>query len=179
MIDYMNARGYIKPEERVMLYNAARETVPTISGVIVNIGVEYGASMACLRAGNPAALLIGIDIDMSKYEGPRDARMILIEARSYLTYAIWRRGIDLLFVDGDHGYQGVTDDTHWARYVKPNKHAIFQDCYDWDITPPVPHKVCPGVNQAVSVWKNHWQQHAWRELDYVGSSRVFLRRDLA
>lgn len=179
MIDYMNARGYIKPEERVMLYDAARETVPTISGVIVNIGVEYGASMVCLRAGNASAWIVGIDIDMSKYEGPRDERMLLIEAKSISTYRFWRVGIDLLFVDGDHGYQGVIDDILWARYVKPNKRAIFQDCYDWDIDPPVPHKICPGVNAAVSEWKSKWAKNIpWRELDYVGSSRIFLRRDL-
>ena len=77
MIDYMNAKGYIKPEEREMLYDVARETVP-ISGVIVNIGVEYGASMACLRAGNVDAWIIGIDIDMSKYIGPRDDRMYFV-----------------------------------------------------------------------------------------------------
>ena len=71
------------------------------------------------------------------------------------------------------------DDMLWARYVKPSGHAIFQDCYDWDIDPPVPHKICPGVNKAVSEWKSKWRgMEPWRELDYVGSSRVFLRRGL-
>jgi hypothetical protein len=178
MIDYMNAKGYLKPEEREILYTAARETVPTISGTIVNIGVEYGASMACLRAGNPSAWLIGIDINMSKYIGPRDDRVILIESNSFSALQFWRVGIDLLFVDGDHGYSGVMLDTMWANYVKPSKHAIFQDCYDWDIDPPVPHRVCPGVNRAVSDWKSKWVTDAWTELPHVGSSRVFLRRDL-
>ena len=177
MIDYMNAKGFIKPDEREFLYNAARETVPTLSGVIVNIGVEYGASMVCLHAGNPSAWLFGIDIDMSKYEGIKHDRIILIETKSSNMLAFWRTGIDLLFVDGDHGYHGVMQDTVWTKLVKPGKLAIFQDCYDWDTDPPVPHKVCPGVNKAVSEWFNRQKSEAWEELDYVGTSRVFQRRN--
>jgi len=177
-IDYMNAKGFLQPDERKYLYKVSRETVPTISGVMINIGVEYGASMACLRAGNPTAWLVGIDIDMSKYEGPKDDRIILIQTRSYNAYLFWKKPIDLLFVDGDHGFKGVMDDTLWTLYLRPGKLVIYQDCYDWDVRPPVPHKVCPGVNKAVETWSTSNQSGAWTELDYVGTSRVFKRREL-
>lgn len=77
MTDYLTARGWLSPVEREALkaaasYAAARFLFPNF----VNIGVEYGASLHCLRAGSQVARIIGVDLDTSKMEGVVIAEMI-------------------------------------------------------------------------------------------------------
>lgn len=153
MIDYKNARGWLRPEEREALVEFAKDIGVNESEVIVNIGVEYGASLACLRAGNPIAQIYGIDIDTDKAVDNYDCN--LIKADSSLLVHVWEvegEGIDLLFIDGDHTYEGVKRDLKWIDFLRPGGHVIFHDCYDYDDPSLEVHGVCPGVNQAVEEW---------------------------
>ncbi len=170
---YKTAKGWLRPEEREALVKYARDvryvTVPTI----VNIGVEFGASLACLRAGASHARILGIDIDISKAVDNYFCK--LIEADSRLLWTEWPEDeeIDLLFVDGDHTYEGVRDDTMWTTCVRVSGFVIFHDCYDYD-DPSVVHKLVPGVNKAVTEWFSR-NFDDWRERDPVGTMRIFRR----
>ncbi len=174
---YRNAKGWLRDEERDALVRYARDVRYVTYGqdraTIINIGVEYGASLACLRAGAQHAEIIGIDIDISKAVDNYYCK--LVEADSRLLWREWPKSkeIDVLFVDGDHTYEGVRDDTMWTKFVRASGYVIFHDCYDYD-DPSIIHKLVPGVDKAVSEWARG-QGDDWRERDPVGTMRIFRR----
>ncbi len=178
-MDYMTARGWLTANERQILVDLAKG-----KQVIVNIGVEYGASLHCLYQGSPSALIVGVDIDTSKAEVD-DLPVVLIEADSTEYVKAWDRGIDLLFVDGLHTYEGVLADLAWLSWLSVGGIVVFHDCYDWPPSPPKSlHGVCPGVNQAVTTWQ--WQlgsksgiraKKSWQEHRPIDTMRIFLREE--
>ena len=178
---YKTAKGWLTSAEREALVKYAQDTrIGLGSGVaatIINIGVEYGASLICLRHGNPAARIIGVDIDISKNQA---TTVKLIERDSGLLGYNWEfytknPAIDLLFVDGDHSYEGVVRDLIWTTYVRPSGYVIFHDCYDWPPAPPkTEHGICPGVNRAVEEWFQT-NQDVYVEREFVDTMRIFRR----
>ena len=179
----LTAKGWLTTEERQFLFDS-------VAGLgeenhVVNIGVEYGASTICFAEGNTKVQIQAIDIDMSKwlYEDIYGERVLLDETdsqdlvRVMIGHAsIFNEYIDVLFVDGDHSYEGVSGDHLWLMYVKPGGLAMFHDCYDWLTLPEKNvHQVCPGVNQAVQEWVDHKSFEGWQELPHVGTMRIFER----
>lgn len=193
-VDYKTAQGWLRAEEREYLMTAANTVVPS-DGVILNIGVEYGASVACLRAGNPSARIIALDIDISKLNKDvyLECQPLLIEKDSstpeaFAAVAEWAKWqhkaalINLLFVDGDHTYEGVLADARYASYFcASGMHVCFHDCYDFDNPErKTPNPNCPDVNKAVSEWVKwvmweHDDEVQWVELEPVGTMRIFKR----
>lgn len=171
-IDWMAAKGWLKDAERKLLFELASR-LPG-NAVILNIGVEYGASLACLRAGNPTALIYGVDLDISKaisdYTG-----CLLLQEDSHKLINEWKGSIDLIFVDGDHGELGVFLDGQFADFLPVGGHILFQDVFDWD-KPGEIHGVCPGVYHGVEKWfsQPHIKQE-FEELPSVETTRVFKR----
>ncbi len=168
-MSYKTAPGWLTQRERDLLYDLARACPPR--AVIVNVGVEYGASMICLSEGNPSAQLTGIDLDCSKMQERVPARML--EMDSGALALTWPSTIDLLFVDGDHSAIGVQRDIEFMRHVKPGGVAAFHDCYSWE-NPRQPHVIVPEVNLIVSEWYAA-NQSQWREREPVDSIRIFER----
>ena len=175
------AKGWLTTEERQFLFDSVAKLDDT--GYVVNIGVEYGASVICFAEGNGIVPIDCFDIDMSKwpYGEMYGDRVNLFEddsysiVRMYIGHAV-EEYIDVLFVDGDHSYEGVRKDIAWVMFVKPRGLAMFHDCYDWLTLPEkIPHQVCPGVNQAVQEWVDHESFTGWQELPHVGTMRVFRR----
>lgn len=173
-INYMTAKGFLKDSERTLLFELARR-VPK-AGLILNIGIEYGASLACLMAGvlyaGAGVKVIGIDIDCSKVlEAGYGAEIREQDSQEAVKH--WSKSLDLIFVDGDHGKTGVLSDAKFAAWLKPGGYILFQDCWDWD-NPGQVHPLCDGVNAAVSDW---FFEHTtdYKELESVGTTRVFKR----
>jgi len=169
-IDYLKARGYLKPLEREALYQLAGEIGVSEQKVMVNIGVEYGASLACLRAGNPKATIYGVDVNIKKAVSRYGCKLIEVDSGQLVHE--WQDEIDLLFVDGDHSYEGVKRDIEWAKLIREDGLVIFHDCFDWD-DPSQVHRICPGVNVAVGEWFE--SQVDFVELDPVWTMRIFQR----
>ena len=114
---------------------------------MVNIGVEYGASLHCLRAGAPLARIFGIDLDNSKLVG--DPGAVLITGHSHEVSRRFKNNIALLFVDGGHDYATVMGDIiHWTPKVMPGGLVLF---HDFSTRPQ--HE---GVRLAVERWINSW-----------------------
>jgi hypothetical protein len=170
-IDYQTAKGWLKDGERQLLFELASQQKG--DAVILNLGVEYGASLACLRAGNPTATIIGVDLDITKAVSTYGCE--LIQADSHDLVKVWRQPLDLIFVDGDHGETGVLLDAKFAEFLPVGGYILFQDCYDWD-KPGEIHGVCPGVYAAVEKWFHGKQlQSEFEELPSVDTTRVFRR----
>ena len=55
-------------------------------------------------------------------------------------------GVDLLFVDGDHTYEGAASDlTRWSPLVRPGGHVVLHDAVDTGGY----GNVYPGIQRAV------------------------------
>lgn len=176
--DYKEARGWLRPEEREYLHWVAGDA-GIHKPLILNIGTEYGASLVCLKMGNPTAEIIGLDLDNSKVEQDLNVTYVTGDSAEYAEQAMtWLgRELDVLFVDGDHTYEGVSADTVYTDYVSIGGYAIFHDCYDY-AKPRVNgllhvHEIVPGVNKAVSDW--YEGEDCWAEQGPVGTMRIFKR----
>ncbi len=168
---YLEAKGWLSRGERELLRDLAGG-VPG-DGTIINIGVEYGASLHCLRAGNKEARIVGVDIiGDERLEGDPGAE--IVESTSRELYEGWDDSeVDLVFVDGDHSYMGVMFDCDWASALKVGGVIAFHDCYKPGTTKN--HEVAIRVNDAVSEWAR--ARTNFQEVDHVDSTRVFVRME--
>lgn len=174
-LDYLNAKGWLTNAERQFLFDRAKALSP--DAIIVNVGVEYGASIVCLLAGNPTATVVGIDLDISKYEGPRPRNLVLLQGDSFYYSRNWPfEKFDFIFVDGDHSYESVLKDCEFSYLVAKWGTMAFHDCYAWPPDPPksVHHSV-PGVDLAVSEYFKT-RRISWKEGEAVDSIRWFTKR---
>ena len=65
-----------------------------------------------------------------------DDYVTVLRETSAKAAADWHRPIDLLFIDGDHSYEGVKNDwKRFVRFVKPFGIVIFHDTL-WELAPP-------------------------------------------
>lgn len=174
--DYMHCPGaQLTQAERVFLKEQAalvwKECAPTM---IVNIGVMWGASMACLRAGAPTARIIGVDIDFETYPLKFKGFMPL-KGDSTKVYEEFDGPIHLLFVDGDHHYETVRKDIEgWVPKIPVGGMVLFHD-YN-----PTPHnlKMFPeleGVKRAVDEWAQKARDWGWTRIPAPDSLAAFRR----
>lgn len=172
-MNYQTAKGWLTESEREFLYLSAQRCSP--QSRILNIGVEFGASLVCLLEGNATASIVGVDIDMSKYVGPLSSRLLLYEgsSHSYLRGCIGS-SIDFAFIDGDHTFEGAYQDAKLcAPLISSGGLISFHDCYTWD-EPGKIHKIVPEVNMAVQKWFDE-NNNEFSELPFIDSIRVFRK----
>ena len=135
--------GYLHPLEGRFLYWLGGR-LPT-DGLAVEIGSFKGKSSGFLAAGLASGgRLACVDTwrnDAMPYDAPSDSLPeFLANTRRYRglieTYrgtslevaGSWTRWIDLLFIDGDHSYEGCsTDMKAWIRFVRPGGWIAFHD----------------------------------------------------
>lgn len=170
-LDWRRVRGLALPvSEREFLLESAR-LVPKGS-VIVNIGIAWYASMYCLRAGAPNAVLVGVDIALRPMRVSSKLRAEIIVADSRICHKRFRRPIHLLFIDGDHDYAVVKSDLdNWAAKIVRGGRVILHDCH------PSKKKLkrlprLAGVNRAVNDW---FDKTRWSEIVASVSMRAFQR----
>jgi predicted O-methyltransferase YrrM len=130
-------------QERLLLYKLARELKP--GSVIVEIGSYLGASSTFLAAGAKESRGLVYCVDTwendAMSEGQRDTyeefmkntqrfKTVIAPLRGLSTDIArsFNKRIDLLFIDGDHSYEGVKEDVE-AWFPKLNEKAvvIFHD----------------------------------------------------
>jgi predicted O-methyltransferase YrrM len=147
----MKLEGWIEPTDIMKIFNYVADLQP--GQIYLEIGVAYGKSacVACLAA-QEGVTLYGIDcID----QDGRERNMVrflsqynkampdwhFIEEDSQTEAMYWdHRMVDLLFIDGDHSYEGALKDiASWTPWVN-HKGIILFDDYD-QIT---------GVKQAIN-----------------------------
>jgi predicted O-methyltransferase YrrM len=78
--------------------------------------------------------------------------------------------LELLFIDGDHSYEGAKADfTRWGAFVRPDGHLLFHDAVDRGGY----GNVYPGVTRAVAEVE---QAGGWERQPGAGSIAHFVRR---
>lgn len=162
----------IVPAERHWLRDIAAQVEGDFGpqAVIVNVGIFRGATMYCMRAGAPSARLVGIDVAY-----PQGARLLpslraeVIVANSGACHSRFDGPVHLLFVDGDHRYEGVRADiAGWAPKIPPGGVVAF---HDFETAPEVAAKHA-GVKRAVLEWE---REAGWHLLLGAGSIRAYRR----
>ena len=171
-MSYLEAKGWLTANERQLLSDLA-EDVP-LKGHILNIGIEYGASIHCIRAGNAKTFITASDLEGREKLDKLAPLVNWMQADSGEVARFWNEPVDLVFVDGDHSYKGVTRDLEFAHHVSVDGVIAFHDCYSWEGPPKTVHKICPDVNKAVQEWYDAHGE-SWRELEPVDSIRYFER----
>lgn len=131
--------------------------------IFVNIGAGAGTSTFAFLEGNPNALVFSVDIRSD--EAPEltnehlrlkeehiefQKHVIRIWGNSVWVGAAWPYKVDLIFVDGDHSYEGCKADIQsWIGKLNEGGIIAFHD-YGWKMTDN--SEQWPGVRQAVDEW---------------------------
>lgn len=174
-MSYLTATGWLTQKERRFIFTSAESA--SIPATILNVGVEYGASVVCILEGNPEATVYAVDLDTSKYDAYRGGRLQLIknDSRDYLKSLPNEPTYDFAFIDGDHSYNGALGDAREAGLrMRVGAIIAFHDCYSWDV-PMQDHAICPEVNQAIGAWFSD-NKDKFEELPFIDSIRAFRRK---
>lgn len=164
MTDYRTARGWLTAQERAALVRYANYNRMVLNNsVIVNIGIEYGASLHCLRAGSPSGTIVGVDIDPSKLEGNPNCEIIWGDSTDPETVGLVSEPIGLLFIDGGHSYENVLQDLiQWTPKVCNGAMLLLHDYSDLPMH--------ADVVRAVQRWEQSVQ---WEFVEQIDTIRVY------
>lgn len=173
--------GWETEAEQSALIEAARNTPQ--GGIIVEIGAEFGmsASLFCNFA-HPTVDIFSIDLfpgDLLQahlnnlQQAGLEGRSHQIRGDSGELGLYWKEGdIDLLFIDGDHTYEGVKRDIRaWTPHVAVGGLVIFHDCAC--ATNLNPHELHYEVSRAIDDWNAN--DGTWLEGRSVDTMRFFRR----
>jgi predicted O-methyltransferase YrrM len=172
--------GWESADEQAYLFQLA-QNVPD-GGQIVEIGAEYGMSSSLFCKGaKPSVKITSIDLFpgdlLAKHsanlkEAGFGERTTKIQANS--AYYDWKQGpISLLFIDGDHNYEGCKADIErFVKFVEVGGIVAFHDCAN--AANLNPHHMHYFVTRAVSEW--FWSTAGkWKSLAPVNTILSFER----
>ena len=106
--------------------------------IYLEVGVDKGKSLSVARmVAKPNVLVCGVDLR----EDPKVPNTVFYQGDSADIARTWDKWkISLLFIDGDHSYQGCKRDIEaWYPLMKEGGVLLFHDC----------DETSPGVVQAV------------------------------
>lgn len=139
---YHLPRAASLPKEYIRLDPWEMEYLFTVATLarksIVEIGRFNGGSAFMLSFANPAVRIHSIDIapqDDERLKGffrvhgtGKNVNLIVGDSQKGRYDDITE--VDLLWIDGDHSYEGCMSDlTNWYDKVVPGGHILFHDCY--------------------------------------------------
>jgi len=155
-MNYKTAKGWLTDSEREYLHKLAQE-----SATIINVGIEYGASIHCFAEGNLHAKIVAIDlIGNEKFVGnPKNSVAIIEEQACEIEELLMQNDIvfvkansntidlaleaDLIFIDGGHDYKCVQNDI--AKFAPwATNYLLFHDYSN--------AKIHEGVKKALDEW---------------------------
>jgi hypothetical protein len=137
--------------------------------LIMNLGIWKGATMQCLRAGAPGAILVGIDRiggDLLSHGHTLHAEIIRGDVET--AWSDFDRAIHLLFFDADHRIDSMRIQIPgWAQFVVDGGVMAFHDY-------PLPEPRW-AVKRAVDEWMSAQPARAWAEIDAPDKLKAFRR----
>jgi predicted O-methyltransferase YrrM len=174
----------LQVDEAALLYRLARDAE---SGPFAEIGRFKGGSTFVFAAALPAGielwsydLHVALRADMPGSELDAELRGALerygLASKVHLVVGDSRAveppstDLELLFVDGDHTYEGAKADyDRWSAFVRPGGHLLFHDAVD----PGGYGNVYPGVSRLVA---EITRGDGWKRQPDAGSIAHFVRR---
>lgn len=153
---FNNTEGMVSFEEALLLYYLARGVR---TGCIVEVGSYRGRSTVFLGKGvsdgarvpvyavDPHKSFIGV---LGGEFGPQDRTAFyrtmldcecsefvsLVNLSSEIITPNWQEPVSLLWIDGDHSYEGVKRDFEcWSPYLEPDAIVAFDDATDPKLGP--------------------------------------------
>ena len=101
------------------------------SEVYLEIGVDKGKSLAFARYYS-GGFIYGIDItDTLQHENAfiKGKDIVYLVDGSDIVAKTWDKPITLMFIDGEHTYEGVKRDwDNFSQFVRPGGTVFFHDC---------------------------------------------------
>ena len=170
-------------DEAALLYRLARDAT---SGPFAEIGRFKGGSTVVFATALPEGaelwsydLHVALRADMpgeqldaelssalERYGLAHKVHLVVADSRTVDPPA---EPFELLFIDGDHTYEGArTDFERWQAFVRPDGHVLFHDAVDTGGY----GNVYPGVARLVGEIE---RAGAWRRLEGAGSIAHFIR----
>lgn len=171
-------------QRRAEILPFLKETFPVPPSAVAEIGRAKGGTLALLcRVAAPDALVISLDLPGAIHSGPvpplnkgawrgpllkamagprQDLRLIDGDSRDpesveRFAAALGGRKLDLLFIDGDHTWEGVSSDYRlYSAFVRPGGVIAF-------------HDINPGL-EAFGVAVSRF----WKETPLPGERREFI-----
>ena len=113
--------------EGALLYKYCKKVS---SGVLVEIGRKYGGSTVLMSSSLVQGHLYSIDIveHQCVYEYTKSYKDKITFITGDSKMVEWDIPIDLIFIDGDHSYEGVKNDIKkFTPHIKKNGYVIFHD----------------------------------------------------
>jgi len=139
-------------DEAALLFRLAFDTT---TGPIAEIGRFRGGSTVVFSS----ALQTGVELwsyDLSdRYDGELEQALTRLGLRDKVHLVVGdshtveppQAPLELLFIDGDHSYEGAKADfERWSAFVRPGGHVLFHDAVDAGVY----GNVYPGVTRAVA-----------------------------
>jgi len=132
-------KAYLTEEDKKILYEYAGQVGD--NGLIVDIGTAFGGSAFIMTiSSKPSVKVITIDpIDNEFFKSfhnslPEKDKLSYMKMTSLEAAYSWdKKEIDLLFIDGVHNYNGVSNDLlSWGTLVKTNGIILAHDYYLYD-----------------------------------------------
>jgi predicted O-methyltransferase YrrM len=173
----------LQVDEAALLFRLARDAT---SGPFVEIGRFKGGSTFIFATALPAGvelwsydLHVALRPDMPGAQLDSELEAALarygLERQVHLRVADSRtvepppEPIELLFIDGDHSYEGAAADfERWSAFVRPGGHVLFHDAVDRGGY----GNVYPGVTRAVAEVE---RDPEWERQPGAGSIAHFIR----
>ena len=183
---YTQIPGWETPAEEEALRCYSR-LVP-LYGTLVEIGAEYGRSAAAMAQATAgmATTIYSVDLfpgdlldhhrDNLRRAGlDAQTQQIVGDSKTVpIPDVITQDGIDLLFIDGDHTYEGALADlVRWTPLVKEAGILLVHDCAC--ATNPSPHYLHFEVARALYKWFTEIYPGQWESVESVDSMLVFRK----
>lgn len=95
-------------------------------GCYLEVGVDKGKSLWIARqVAKPNVVVAGVDLNID----PNIKGTWFMQRDSIEISKSWNRKIDVLFIDGDHTYEGCKADIEaWHLHMKKGSVMLFHDC---------------------------------------------------